>query len=407
MRSSGAKLIVGLLAVLIVLYVAMQVYLVTYPSYRTEIAVLCELSDQITASGTAVRPETVSGDESGVKYFLVSDGDKVAKGEKVAEFFRDSAAAVRNMYLDQLKKELDVLTDLSKGNRGNTNLESIRRSVYGLLSSYSEDIGHHDFSDISDVRRSLITYLSSYDISAGGEIDTSQRAETVRALIASVQSSDLEPTGYVIAEESGFFVSFTDGCETGITPDSLDTMTAEEMKDAINRNHGSYRYSDDHYKILSDYTWYYVCTLSPEEASRLRVGRKYSADFSYSTATDLPATVEKLLPSEDGSFTVAILSFDRMNPAAAVLRNEDVDIKFTNYRGIKVDKTALRLIDGKLGVFVKYGTMVKFKEVDIIYETEDFVLSSVTEGNSSLLSLYDEIITQGKNLYVDRDLSRS
>ncbi len=51
--------------------------------------------------------------------------------------------------------------------------------------------------------------------------------------------------------------------------------------------------------------------------------------------------------------------------------------------------------------------MVRFKEVDIIYETEDFVLSSVTEGSSSLLSLYDEIITQGKNLYVDRDLSRS
>ena len=93
MRSSGAKLIISLLALLIVLYVAMQVYLVTYPSYRTEIAVLCELSDQITATGTAVRPETISADESGVKYFLVSDGDKVAKGEKVAEFFRDSAAA--------------------------------------------------------------------------------------------------------------------------------------------------------------------------------------------------------------------------------------------------------------------------------------------------------------------------
>lgn len=407
MRSSGAKLIISLLALLIVLYVAMQVYLVTYPSYRTEIAVLCELSDQITATGTAVRPETISADESGVKYFLVSDGDKVAKGEKVAEFFRDSAAAVRNMYIEQLQKELDILTDLSKGNRGNTNLDSIRRSVYGLLSNYSEEIGHHDFSDISYVKRSLITYLSSYEISAGGEIDTSQRSEAVRALIASMRTSDMEPTGYVTAEESGFFVSFMDGCETGITPESLDTMTADEISEAIERNHASYSYNDDHYKILSDYNWYYVCILSPEDASRLRVGRKYSADFSFSTATDLPATVEKLLPSEDGSFTVAILSFDRMNPAAAVLRNEDINIKFTNYRGIKVDKTALRLIDGKLGVFVKYGNMVKFKEVDIIYETEDFVISSVTEGSSSLLSLYDEIIVQGKNLYIDRDLSRS
>ncbi len=407
MRSSGAKLIIGLLTALIVLYVAMQIYLVTYPSYRTEVAVLCELSDQITASGTAVRPESVSSDGSGVKYFLVADGDKVAKGEKVAEYYKDSAAAVRNMRIDELRRELDILTDLSKGNRGNTNLESIRRSVYGLLSSYSADVGHHDLTEINYVRRSLITYLSSYEISAGGTVDTSARAEAVRALISSMESSDMQPTGYVVSEESGFFVSFTDGCETTIAPEDLDGMTAEEIKAAIEKNHGNYSYNGDNYKILSDYTWYYVCVLDPQDAARLRVGRKYSADFSYSSADDLPATVEKLLPSEDGKYTVAVLSFDRMNPAAAVLRNEDVDIKFTNYRGIKVSKTALRLIDGKLGVFVKYGNMVRFKEVDIIYETEDFVLSSVTEGSSSLLSLYDEIITQGKNLYVDRDLSRS
>ena len=72
-----------------------------------------------------------------------------------------------------------------------------------------------------------------------------------------------------------------------------------------------------------------------------------------------------------------------------------------------LQKTSLRLIDGELGVYIKYGNLVKFKKVDIIYETDDYILSSATEGSGSYLSLYDEIITSGKNLYRDRDLNRS
>ncbi len=123
--SSGFKLVVGLLIALLVLYVLMQIYLVTYPSYKTEIAVLFELSDEISAEGTVVRKETVSGDDSGIKYYLIADGDKVAKGEKVAEYYSDSDSAVRNLYIQRLKEELEILKGVSKGNRGDTNLSSI------------------------------------------------------------------------------------------------------------------------------------------------------------------------------------------------------------------------------------------------------------------------------------------
>ena len=167
---SGLRLMAGLLAALLILYISMQVYLVSFPSYRTEVAVLYELSDEITASGTVVRNEYVSDDSGGVKYYLVSDGDKVAKGENVAEYYRDAGTAVRSLYRQQLEKELDILTDLSKGNRGNTNLQSIRKSVYGVLSEYSSEIGRQDYSGIDSVRRSLISYLSSYEISAGGRV---------------------------------------------------------------------------------------------------------------------------------------------------------------------------------------------------------------------------------------------
>ena len=63
------------------------------------------------------------------------------------------------------------------------------------------------------------------------------------------------------------------------------------------------------------------------------------------------------------------------------------------------------MVDGKLGVYIKYGSAVKFRLVDIIYETEDYVVSSVTEGNGAYLALYDEIIVSGKQLYVDKELA--
>lgn len=405
--SSGFKFVVGLLIALLVLYVLMQIYLVTYPSYKTEIAVLYELSDEISAEGTVVRKETVSGDDSGIKYYLISDGDKVAKGEKVAEYYSDSDSAVRNLYIQRLKEELEILKGVSKGNRGDTNLSSIRRSVYNLMFDYSSYFARGDYSDISKLRNDLISYLSGYEVSAGGEVDPSVQIQKITEMIEALERLNSDPIGFVTAEESGFFVSFVDGCENIITADDFESMTPDKMKSMIKEVHDRYSYSDRYYKILSDYSWYYICTMPLEDAARLKTGNTYFTDFSFSAASDLPAVVHSILPSEDRSFAIVILAFDRMNPAAAVLRNEDINIKFSNYRGIKVKKTSLRLIDGELGVYIKYGNLVKFKKVDIIYETDDYILSSATEGSGSYLSLYDEIITSGKNLYRDRDLNRS
>lgn len=396
-----------MLAALLLLYILMQIYLVTYPSYKTELAVMYELSDEISAEGTVVRKEAVSSDNNGIKYFLVADGDKVAKGERVAEYYRDSDSAVRNLYLQRLKAELEILKGVAKGNRGDTNLSSVRRSVYNLIYEYSGLFARNDFSTVSELRNSLISYLSGYEVSAGGEVDPSERIQELSDTIQSLERLSSEPIGSVTAEESGFFVSFIDGCENIITPDDFYTMSPDKLKSMIKEVHDRYSYGDSYYKILSDYSWYYVCSMPVEDAARLKTGSTYFADFSFSSASDLPAVVEAILPSEDGSFAIVILAFDRMNPAAAVLRNEDVNIKFSNYRGIKVKKTSLRLIDGELGVYIKYGSLVKFKKVDIIYEAEDYILSSATEGSGSYLSLYDEIITSGKNLYKDRDLNRS
>ena len=91
MKKIISKLIIALVAMLGILYVVFQVYYVVSPNYRTEVAVLYEVSDEIYASGTVVRNEQVAETDPGVKYYIVQDGDKVAAGSVVAERYSDPA----------------------------------------------------------------------------------------------------------------------------------------------------------------------------------------------------------------------------------------------------------------------------------------------------------------------------
>ena len=102
---------------------------------------------------------------------------------------------------------------------------------------------------------------------------------------------------------------------------------------------------------------------------------------------------------------MVVFSVERLNPTVSLLRNEDVTIKFYNYNGIRVRRSSLRLIDGEVGVFIKYGDTVKFRKLDIIYETDDYIISDITDGKDNYLKLYDEVIISGKDLYVDKKLA--
>jgi len=137
----------------------------------------------------------------------------------------------------------------------------------------------------------------------------------------------------------------------------------------------------------------------------LKTGRIYTLSFQYSSVGDIPARVAEIKSDETSDEVVVIFSVERLNPEIALLRNENVTIKFYNYSGIKVDRSSLRLVNGELGVYIKYGDVVKFRKINIIYETEDYIVSGLTDSGDSYLSMYDEIIVTGKDLYIDKKLS--
>lgn len=405
MKKYVPKIMGIVLVLLVTLYFVFQIYFVVSPNYRTEVASLFEVTDEITAEGTVVRSEKVAHSDSGVKYFIVSDGDKVAAGSVVAERYESSTVAEKSIELDLLRQESAVLASIQSGNRGSANLSSLNRSIYNNLSNYIDDILSGDFTGIGSEKIELVSLFGAYALSSGGEMDVQERLDEVNHQIAELSRESLHPSGQIFTADSGYFISFIDGCEDILHSEDLESMTVKEIVDKVNLAHSSYSYNDSDYKILSDFSWQYVCHMTEDQASRLRTGRTYTLSFKYSSAGDIPARVSAIKKDETSQEVIVVFDVERLNPSIALLRNEDVTIKFYNYSGIRVRRSSLRLVDGELGVFIKYGDTVKFRKVNIIYETDDFIVSGLDDDGDGYLTMYDEVIVTGKDLYVDKKLA--
>ena len=53
----------------------------------------------------------------------------------------------------------------------------------------------------------------------------------------------------------------------------------------------------------------------------------------------------------------------------------------------------------KLGVYIVYGQLIKFRKIEVLFFGDDFVVAKRDTESSDALKLYDKIITKGRNIY--------
>lgn len=83
----------------------------------------------------------------------------------------------------------------------------------------------------------------------------------------------------------------------------------------------------------------------------------------------------------------------------ASVRTADVTVIKSEHSGIMVKAEAMRIVEGKTGVYVVSGLEAKFVEADIIFSGDDYHICAPNTSDSSKLRLYDKIIVKGRNLY--------
>ena len=155
-------------------------------------------------------------------------------------------------------------------------------------------------------------------------------------------------------------------------------------------------------KIADDYKWYYVISVSDEEAKSFYEGRSVEVNFD-GINDSIKFKVDSVLKDETSENTIVFLLCEKFTSEVASLRQVSADIVFSTISGLRVSQSAVRFDNEQnMGVFILDRGEVKFRKIEISYEGNGYVIAKWYRGETGNLQLYDEVFTAGSDLYVGK-----
>lgn len=383
--------------VLIVLFVVIQFYKVTHIELKTQTATISTVYDKVSSEALFIRDESVvEKSPSGVTVACFQDGDKINVNGNVAMQFSSSKAAANYSKYAELTKQIKYYQTLEAQTVGQSaDLETINEDIEQKVINYADGLAKNR---IGDTAEDLDSVLVRRQLIIGEDVNLLSIIENLRDQRNNYQSYS-KPDRYIKTDKSGVFSSYTDGYENLIDYSKAEETTIDGFKSALKTVDKAQNVSNNIGKLVTSYTWYVQTLVSADTVKNLENGDYVNIvlkdDTSKSFKAEIVNGAEIALGQKE---TLLVLKLNEMDADIAKLRKAEIEIRRNNYEGIKVPSEALHVLDGKKGVYVLIASQVKFREVNVIYSDDDYVLAEYDESNEKSIHLYDKIITQGKDL---------
>ncbi|MBQ7726182.1 MAG: hypothetical protein IJT66_03465, partial [Clostridia bacterium] len=152
-------------------------------------------------------------------------------------------------------------------------------------------------------------------------------------------------------------------------------------------------------KIVSDYEWFIAAQISINESLNYKEGDELTLYTAVKSYPKLSVKVKKINASENNEQAVVLFSCDEMSGELAAMRSGPMTVVRKEYSGLRVAKSALRVVDSVKGVYVRSGMQVKFVPVNILYSNDSYMICEQQTTTERALRLYDEVVVKGKKLY--------
>ncbi|MBQ9531246.1 MAG: hypothetical protein IJR70_04160 [Eubacterium sp.] len=393
--------------VLVFAYIFYQCYSVMHIDFKTETAVLSTVYEKIDATALVVRDEkTISAGSSTVTVPCVSDGDKINVGGNVAMAFSTSEAAENySKYLD-IEKDLKYYENLESQTVGQAaSVESINDEIGENINNFVRAASNKSIEDVEDKSSKLNDSILRRQMIIGEDVDLLSIIQDLRKQAQSYSSS--KPDSFITTKESGVFSSYTDGFENLVDYEKAEEMSVESINNALKKVDEAGEKNDGKNigKIVTSYAWYFECVVDSNKVLNLEDGQNVQIALKNNDASVLNVQiVSGAEPKMGQKKTALILKSSNMDSKIASLRKADIEIRTNSLEGIKVPASALHVAKDKKskkekkGVYVLISSQVKFREAEVIYSDNDYVILSFDPDKPNGIRLYDQIITQGKEL---------
>ena len=390
----GVKILIVLL---FLIFVAHQLYSSLYKPIGTETAEYFEVVSGVSAQGVIIRNEKViENSASGALHYITTDGTRAAKGGTIAEIYSDTSVSGKISRMQAVQSELDSISQIEEYNNVMApDMDIVGGKVNDSLNAVIRAGAAGNFGTAPELFEQLVTNINRRQVLTGEIKDFSAKKAELNKELADLKSSIPKPTGKVIAEVSGYFVSSIDGYEQVFTAKDLTKVTPEFLKKAKPGKQPENAIG----KIVSDYEWYIAAEMGINDCLKYKEGDSLTIKTAVKSAPELSVTVNCINLSKDNSTAVVVFACQQMNGDLATMRRGPVTVVNKVYSGLKLSKKDLRVVDGVTGVYTVSGMRLKFVPVNVLYSTEDFIICEQQVSEKTVLRLYDEVVTKGKGLY--------
>lgn len=378
-----------------------------------------ESDDALTVSGCVVRQEELLPDNSGLVYSTRQEGERVGRGRSVATVYQSEAALSAAMQLELLEQRLEQLQYAQSAASEAQAVLKLDSSIRSGLFALKNHVVQGNLTAATAESGTLQTLVLKRDYTYSGTGELSSQIAALEAEIRSLRASAQAGSRAITAPRSGYYASVVDGYETVLTPAALEEITPSQLRAVAPDPTAVSRVG----KLITDDTWYYAAVVAAEEAKDLTEGQEVDLRFASGLDRDITMTVHSLSRTENGE-RVLVLKSDRFLSITTLLRRQNAQLIFHAYGGIRVPKSALRVVTdtvpgGEEGedrevrltaVYCRLGRTAQIKPVQVVYEGEDYYLVSpdpealgagLTEQQRELYTIRsgDEIIVTANELY--------
>ncbi|MCR4748042.1 MAG: hypothetical protein K5836_06245 [Clostridiales bacterium] len=392
--------IIGFISILLIVYIIYQAYMIIYDPVGTETAYEYTYTDTIDTEVFVARSESyVVNRQKGTIVSAVENGSRVSKGEEVAHIFAETEAADTYLKLREVDEQIERYSRLAAQSDNYVfNVRDLERYIdeeaIGLVKLVSE----RDFTSLDENVNELRNRIVTKQISTGSKLDFEAKLASLKSQRESLEQLSTKHRN-VIASESGYYISGADGYESVVDCAEIKNITPDEVK-AVFEAKPSPVPEGAIGRIVTEFNWYFLFVVDAKQAAGLSVGKEITVNLPYSSVNSVKAKVYTINENHETGEMAIVIACNLMNPDVASLRHETAEIVIASHTGLKIPSSALRVNDdGEKGVYVLSGNIAKFRKVNIVYSEDDFVLSRAEEGQEGYVRLYDNIITEGKDLY--------
>jgi len=407
--SLTTKLVAVLLALAVLAYFGFQAWnYFTSPELTT--AVYTYRAERVLAlGGRVVRDEEVIDCSDPLVELTRAEGERVAKGQRVATVYQSADALESEREADALRAQLEQLKYAQNAARDAEAALRLDSEIESGIVALRAALANGSYTAAGSAAATLEATVLRREYAYRGSTDLGDRIERLEGEIAAASRKAGSGSYAVTAPFAGSYSAVADGYESVLTPAALADMSPSAFEQAA-----PVRVSSTVGKLIRGDRWYYAAVISESDAASISAGQSLELALS-GVDLPLPVTVESLSRPENGR-RLLVVSGNRYLNFVSMLRAQSAELILERYTGLRVPKNALRVgEDQRLGVYCRIGRQAWFKPVELLYQGEDYCLvapGTIEATRDSDLIFYtlragDEVVVSADNLYNGKVLEQS